>query len=70
MDYVDLNENAQRNNCERNLFSVLLRSIAWERASKIALRNCSEEVTGGGPHKYGFAKGYCNQSHISVEDCC
>ena len=48
---------AQCKSCESSLFSVLLRTIAWETASQRALRNCSKEVRGEGSTFVILAKG-------------
>ena len=54
------------------LFGDLLRTVAWEIASQIALRNCSKEVRGEvSVYIHNFGEGsMCNQAHISVEGCC
>ena len=47
-----------------------MRTIAWETAFQIALRNCSDKERGG-QYICDFGEGgTCNQAHISVEDCC
>ena len=43
---VDWNKNAQHESCELSFIGSKMRTIAWETAFHIALRNCSKEVAG------------------------
>lgn len=43
-DITELKKMHNMKNCELSLFSVLMRIIAQETISQIALRNCSEDV--------------------------
>ena len=43
-----LKKNVQRESCELSFIWGKMRTIAWETAFRIALRNCSKEVTGKG----------------------
>ena len=48
-----------------------MKTIAWETASLIALRNCSKEVGGKVSMIYDFSEGgTCSQAHILAEACC
>ena len=48
-----------------------MRTIAWEAAFQIALRNCSEEVGGKICIYVILVKGdTCNQAHSLAESCC
>ena len=47
-----------------------MRTIAFESASQIALRNCSEEVRGDVNTYMILVKGStCHRAHIFSEDC-
>lgn len=53
------------------VYSGLLRTIAWETAPQIALRNCFKEVKEEVSIYVILDKeGTCNKAHISVEGCC
>ena len=47
-----------------------MRTIAWETAFQIALKNCSDKERGGQYIRDFGEGGTCNQAHILVEDCC
>lgn len=62
-------KNTQCKSSNLNLFCFLLRTIAWETDTQIALRNCSEKVVGGEQNICDFCqKVLYNHPHILMED--
>ena len=64
-------KNAQHVSCELSFIWGKMRTIAWETASQITLRNCSKEVAGEVSIYVILVKeDTCNQAHILAEVCC
>ena len=57
MSHLSTEKNAQPESCELSFLWGTRRTIAWETASQIALRTCSEEVTGKVSIIYDFSEG-------------
>ena len=56
-------KNTQCKSSNLNLFCILLRTIAWETDTQIALRNCSEKVVGGEQNICDFVKRFYTIIH-------
>ena len=55
-------KNTQCKSSNLNLFCILLRTIAWETDTQIALRNCSEKVVGVSRIYVILSKGFIQSS--------
>lgn len=62
---------AQLESCELNFIWKQMSTIAWERASQMALRNSSKWVVRKVSVIYNFSEGdMSNQAHILAKGCC
>ena len=70
--FVDWKKKVQRESCELSFIWGKVRTIAWETAFQITLRNCSKEVSGGGQDICDSGEGgvHAVKCILFAEGCC